>query len=940
MIKTAHFEIFYSAQHHDLGLYYAKIAEKSYLEITRVFSIKPTEKIVVIINDSTDISNGFTTLIPYPYIMIYPVQIGKDESLSESGEWAKELFIHELAHIFQLYPATGYYKWIKPLLGNIVAPNLLTPLWWKEGMAVEIETQLSPQGRSRSYSQDASIRALVNEDKLFKYTLSEANEVLPTWPYGGRPYLFGSMLMGQIAQSKSFNVTTNNLDSLVVNTSSRFPYFIERPIQDLFGHGYESHYFETLSAYQNHAEKQINTLKTKPTSDENSALIDSLTINSKHPRYNLNDKTLAQLVTEKSGKKLIFYTLNNDSKWIRKDLKKLPKNDISSFEFHSKSSKIIYAKTDNVNSKEIFSDLYIYDYNSDQNIQITNSARARNPVWGFNSNEIFFISTFNGKTQLAKLIFNSELLTQTPKSEKVISRNIETLFETPFNERIREVIVLNSNYLLLNISDSQGIFKAYSFDLNLKKLTEYPLKNKQAERFKIKTGKLFFTSTMNGVSNIYYQDLNTKEEYPISNFQTGATEFDILDNLESGFVTVYTSSGFQVITYRPMIFESLPIIKNDFRDRYNYVETIDPEINIEVNDAQSFKYLYPHYFIPFVSTSTNSDGLYFQLITSGQDPLLIHRYNLSLDYDTYIQKSGYNFNYLNSYFEWLLEFDSYKKYRSYGLTTKALEKNETALAVTPDLFSISSHLQMNIGLLTQSTDDSTVETDHIGAFSQILYKDVTQTLFNIYPVKGWSALIRYENNKATDRDTTNSLKDFEQISGAINLYTNTFLPEDHSLAFKLSFLHTPQSVSSRFGTSNVISASFTDSLYPEYLFRGYSLGQFYGNRLVTYNQEYRFPIKVLNKGSGTDPYFLKRINGAIILDGLAVKGAAYDKNKILAAEDMTNSYWSYGAEARLETTLGYLLPVNFILGFYVPMAPKFSDSAQTAISLQIGGFNH
>ena len=70
-------------------------------------------------------------------------------------------------------------------------------------MAVEVETHFSHQGRNRSYFQDAALRALVLDKKLFSYSLAEINEALPTWPYGGRPYLFGSIFMGHLAEIKT-----------------------------------------------------------------------------------------------------------------------------------------------------------------------------------------------------------------------------------------------------------------------------------------------------------------------------------------------------------------------------------------------------------------------------------------------------------------------------------------------------------------------------------------------------------------------------------------------------------------------------------------------------------------------------------------------------------------------------------------------------------------
>jgi len=935
MIITEHFEIFYSAQHQDLGLYYAKIAEESYHEITTVFTEKPTEKIVVIINDSTDISNGFTTLIPYPYIMIYPVQVGPRETLSESGEWAKELFIHELTHVFQLYPARGFYSWLKPIFGTIIAPNMLMPLWWKEGMAVQMETRFSHQGRLRSYYQDAVIRSFVLDDQLFKYTISEINEVLPTWPYGNRPYLFGSLIMQQLDKPTDNPEDVNqNINTLVTHQSERLPYFIEQPMKDLFGYGYESHYFQTIEKYNTHAQGQISSIKNISTTDETFKIIDDQLISSRHPRYNNRDQLLGMIVTEKNGKKLALYKLENSKQWKRLNLKQPPKNDISSFEFHPNRSLIVFAKTDNISSNEIFSDLYLYDYSQDKIIKITNAERARQPQWNGDGNSLFYISTANGRTQIKQMLID-HLDFNTDNDELKLSG--EVLMETSLSQRYHEVIPLKQNQLLYTLVDETGDRKIYKYNLITKENHHLTSLKPQAENFKIIDQNLYYSSTATGVSNIYKYDLSLQTNIAQTNMITGVIDFDI--DGSQGFGTVFTSKGPQVFNYSLSHFSKLPEITHQVRNKYNYQNNPRPDLSLQSQDAVAAKYLYPHYFIPFISTSSNDQSLYLQLMTSGHDPLMIHQYNLSIDYDAFIKKVGYNVNYVNSYYDSSITVQSYRRFKSFGLNTKALEKNQTAIAAIPDLFHISPDIQLMLGLLDQSTDDTYRPTHHTGIFTQILYKDISKTIFDIYPTKGISTLVRYENNRARDRNTTDNLSDYEQLTGSIQYYFSRWLPEDHTLSFKIDFLHTLQNVSSRFGTSNATSSLSSDSGLPEFLFRGYSLGQFYGSRMVTLNQEYRFPIKTLNRGNGTDPYYLKKLNGAFIVDGLAVKGSAYDKNQFVIAEDMHSSYWSYGAEARLETTIGYLLPVNFILGFYIPTAPRYSNSAQTALSLQIGGFN-
>ena len=98
--STEHFKIIYPESQKSLGLHYAKTAEKNLQDLSKIFTEIPPA-ITLIINDSTDLSNGYATVLPYPHIMIFPVPVGEESPLSEAGEWANELLVHELTHIFE-----------------------------------------------------------------------------------------------------------------------------------------------------------------------------------------------------------------------------------------------------------------------------------------------------------------------------------------------------------------------------------------------------------------------------------------------------------------------------------------------------------------------------------------------------------------------------------------------------------------------------------------------------------------------------------------------------------------------------------------------------------------------------------------------------------------------------------------------------------------------
>lgn len=925
ILQTQHFDILHSAEQQDLSLYYAEIAETAYAHLSAVFSTHP-DKITIVLNDSTDSSNGYATVLPYPLIMVYPVQISNQETLSESGEWARELLTHEMTHIFQMYPSKGVYNWLRPIFGTIVSPNLITPSWWKEGMAIEMETRFSPQGRSRSDLQSATLRSLTNDHLLSEFTLAEANEVLKTWPYGNRPYFFGSMIMSEIAQDGGLTA----INHIVERQSERAPYFIEAPVKESLDRTYQDEFNKAMTEQIQRATKQIEKLKTKPLSE--GFTVDDSLLSSRHPRFNETKKILGLVGLKKTGPEIIFYQWNeSEKKYIQDAKQKRLSGTIGTFEFHPHAAQIIFSKIDAVNSKQDFSDLYIYDLQTQIEKRLTHSERAREPVFSDDGSHIVYIKTANGRTEVKILDLATE------KSESI--------FISEVINRTTQAIFIDANELLINQRMQNGEQKLSTLNLKTKSTTQIQTSHRQIRFIKKYQQKIYFTDTANGVANVYSTNLNNpktkffKETFPETHLLTGTSSFDISDT--QLIIGAIGSAGFKVQELNHKLNSGknlkLPVIENEIAARYQFKESAALSVDSTQVEYTVWPKVLPHYWIPFVGTSSTNKGYLIQAQTSGQDPLNQHNYQANLNYETYLEKMGFNFIYLNSVFDWQVAASAKQTQKSYGtLTTTILQKNSYALGILPDVFKISPDLVVNFGAQFDQTDDSILVTEHAGGYLQTTYKTFEQKVFQYYPMSGWGTSLIYENMKA-QKNLGPLLDDYSQLAGTLTGYFSKWLPEDHALMFKIDGIYTFENVSSRFGTSNTQFPILADGLITQFALRGYSAGQFFGSQLLTGTAEYRLPIKNIHKGSGTDPLFIKTLTAAVIVDGLATKGFGVNEFNKLVPTTLSEQYWNAGLEARLSTTIGYFIPMNFILGYYMPFSPTYAKSGQIALSLQLGG---
>lgn len=913
-IRTEHFDVIVSAKQQDLGLYYAHTAEKAYQSLSSVFSNR-TEKIVLIINDTTDEANGFATRIPYPHIMAYTVPVNEHESLSEAGDWARELIVHELTHIFQFEPATGFYSWLRPLFGTIIAPNMLTPLWWKEGMSVEMETQFSPRGRLRSTYQDAAVRSLVLEKKLFEYSIAQANEVLPSWPYGSRSYLFGSLFFSQL------NYDTKNIKStsyLADRQGSRVPYFIEEPMKELTKNTYEMQYLTALHVADKNAKKQIKQLNTVPVS--NIETVSQKNESSLQPRYSSQFKLLAFVENHQGNNRISII----DETQKKLDLKKIPKGEITDLDFHPSEKKIIYSKIDKVDSSYIFSDLHIYDIDADKSERMTHSQRARSVRFSPDGQHAVFVTTFSGQTQLRTIDIKTKAV------KFIINSTMGVRYESP--------IYWDSNTLLASKIDSNGTHRLVKIDLTNKVESYIALNFKQIRFLKKSNNALYFVSSENGVNNIYRSD-DLVSAKPVTHLLTGAWSYDLNTEGNSAWVSLMTENGFKVKKVELSDQrEILPAIESDIQKRYSFNELTDyvPK-KFNVTEYQAAPYLWPTYWIPFISTNSSSKGVFLQAQTTGHDPVRKHQYSLSASYDSELGKGNFSGIYINSTQKIPFKLSSVIQSRALGNYSDIVQTSTHSLSLLPDVFSLNRDLSFEAGLQLQETLYNT-RSQHWGPYVEARYKNFEQNIYQISPESGWGGLLKYEQLYKLSDETNVVARDYEKASFSLVGFASPWLPDRHVIKARASGMLTFSSVFGRYGASSSSTFYEQDGVEPQFVLRGYPAAQFFGRSMWNTNFEYRFPVSNIERGSGTDAYFFKRIVGAVIVDGLGVEGSGLAENLSIRNLRLNESFWNSGIELKLESTIGYVLAMNFVLGYYIPHSPLFASSSQLGLSLQIGGF--
>lgn len=942
-VSFKNFDLIYDAQHQDLAELYAARFEGSLLKLSNIFTDIP-EKTTIVLNDRTDLTNGFAAPIPRPFIMIYPALPGPMETISEYEDWADLIATHEYTHVLAMEPRRGVVKGLYYIYGRLMTPNILLPRWWHEGLAVEMETRFTKRGRLTSNYQDAALRSYSVHNLYESIRLSDINETsIPTWPYGARPYLFGSLLWSDMIAQKGTRIA----NELAWRQGGRAPYFINGPIEDEFQSSYLRLYSEMRDSVEKKSAQQVSQLKTvSPTTALSLNLND---LENFSPVVSPDGLKLAYIAKDDATRRLIQVLSRPStsepfekahlmkgmepahSEWFQES-SPFPKPDLSSspspdgppggtiqrLSWFPDSERFVYDKVDDPNRFREISDLHIFNTKTTKSEQLTFNLRAREPEVSPDGQKIAYVQIQTAKTSLA--LFDI----QTKKSE--------ILYEPKILSRVSYPYFGRENEILFSLHES-GVEKLMRLNLVTKKLDPVL---QQCLQPHFGSGQLI-TCTNNGVSNLYKTDAEFKKLTPLTHSLTAIFTATYDSHRQEYYVSEMTSSGLRLgriaKTDADRLPTNLPTIKPIFADRYEKVASESKVLEkssadfTQAEDYSPWSYLIPTYWIPSVYSTGNRSA--FSFSTGSSDPLSKHSYNLFAAYDDGTKKTSHSFSYLNNTTsaQVLATSSDLTYYLIDQLNEMRTQKSQ--ILATWQLLFLKPEWEGGFGWtwLTKHLNQS--HNYQLGPTLYLSYLDYTMGGAQISPESGWGGTLAY-----TKFLPSAGRLDYNLVEVSAVKYFSKWLRKHHVFMAKFQGQYIDRIVPAANYTQTQAFMLFTNTNLAQYLMRGYPPGTFLGRSLGVGNFEYRFPIRSIYRGSGTLPLYFKRAHAALVMDGLIAEGSAYN-SKTLTYEPILSgkTYWNYGAELKVDTTVGYHIPLTWTFGVYTPADQELTKGSQFLIHL-------
>ncbi len=195
--ESDNFIIFFPQDYENQARELTYYLEKHAPEIEDLTGNQIDDRIVLTLEDTGLLTNGFADPIN-TRIGIFTNNPDAFSGLASYESWLRMVGIHELTHILHMNNVSGGSELTTAIFGNALSPNIHSPLWLIEGIAVYAESQISGhEGRLSGGQYDAILSQKAALNKM--PSISEMTYNHNYFP-AGHQYLYGAAFFRYLAE--------------------------------------------------------------------------------------------------------------------------------------------------------------------------------------------------------------------------------------------------------------------------------------------------------------------------------------------------------------------------------------------------------------------------------------------------------------------------------------------------------------------------------------------------------------------------------------------------------------------------------------------------------------------------------------------------------------------------------------------------------------------
>ena len=932
-LETPHFLIHYHQGGEDLAQRAARVAEDVHIRLVPRIKWEPKEKTHIVLVDAMDEANGMSSPFPYNQMILFLTQPSGTEGfgLTAVDDWLHLLITHEYTHILQLDMVASLPEGLQSVFGRLYFPNLFQPVWLIEGLATYEETEQTGGGRGRSPGSDMVLRMAALEDA---FPPLDRMSVFPdSWPSGQVPYLFGESFTRFIAERYG----RKKLAEISEAYSGRwFPFLVESTAERSLGTEYSGLWEGWQRSLKERYEKVSRALMAQGVTPSDPLTRKGFVVTG--PEFSPDGKLLAFSVVEGDEYPSV-YAAASDGSGQRKLVENVFPSSASGsgLAWSPDGSRLFFTKLEIERNTNAYDDLYAVDVRSGKESRLTRGLRARDPHLSPDGTTLVFVMNRMGMTRIAMLRLDA--LRGLPAGERDVvpvtpwsADQYETPRWSPDGSRIAVGVWQPGGWRDIRILDTAGrtvgeVTRDRAVDCG-------PAWSRDGMY-------LFFSSDRTGIFNIYAYEISAKRMLQVTNVVGGAFAPSAAPDGRTLAFSSYSSRGYDIHTIQlnPAAWRSA----EPYYERYPVAAYEDKAVQTSSSPYSAISTIYPRFWLPWFSYSYES-GTMPGALTWGQDVVQRHQYLAQAYYGPKNGRLWYGIDYF--YDGWyptvhLHASDTdvtYGDFFSDPQGTRDYVERERWLGASliVPLIKFGSQHALTIGY--QRTDLSNLSevppwpgyagelpAEGVLASARLgyLYNSSRRYAFSISPEDGRTVAAGVERFG----DALGSEFSFTKYSADWYEFLN--LPWRHQVLLLHAFGGTstgspPPQGAFHLGGDNPgdITLSLDDQTVS---LRGYPANVLRGQKALFGSLEYRFPVVNVEEGSGTTPFFYRRLHGAVFFEAGSAWSGGYSGSSDLRR--------SVGAEARLDMTFAYYVPIT--IRFVVAKGLDQSGESQAYLGLWV-----
>lgn len=908
-LTTPHFRVHYHAGEEALARRTAQTAERLQPRLSRDLAWRPGGRTDLVLDDESDLANGFATAFPYDRMQIYAVPPDAVDGLEDYGDWLNLLVTHEYTHVLHLDKAHGAPGVMRYIFGRnpLLFPNLFQPTWMTEGLATWEETDRKAgvgRGQSALYEMYMRMEVVSGVKPFDQVSMSGMTD----WPAGIIPYLYGvhfyqfleqrfgpKAYLGLIAEYSDnivpFRLQSNFRGVLGWDTDTLWPAF-KRYLWSRYDPQIAAIRHGGITAGERLTRYGYRTGAPRLAADGRLYYIRSDDLH--RP---------AIMVREAGGDSRVLAHVHPDARLDLDD-----------------RTGLLVAQPELCESRYLYYDLYRVDPDSGAMRRLTRCGRYHFGAWSPGGGRIAAARIAQERSALVLLDADGTRLRTLWTGERGVV--LSALDWTPDGKAV----------IAAMFRPGSG-WNLERFDLDnrrWRKLTDDPV-IETTPRVGDEGRYLYYSSAHGGVYNLRRMDLRTGESTTLTNVLGGA------------FAPVPAANG--VLYYRGYTADGYDIFRLDAPSRAPMPASHAPPLpkpataasaggtRYPVDDYSPWRSLLPRWWMPTLYAT--EDLLQVGAYTTGNDALDIHEYLLSLNYESQYDLVGGGLSYA---YDQRYRF-SYQRWHSFdfvnGNTDKleSIRRHDQAEAVVsfPRVrvdYLLAAHLGVgwqwdrDVERPAGGPEDPEKRDALVGA--AVTWNNTVEPPRAISPGGGRDIRVTAETS-----DVLNS--DFSGEVYSLDWHEYLDLWGKHVLALRVAGgWGTDRPRPFELGGANPVSEGpLTDTFLfnrRDYPLRGYPTGldRLTGRRMQLNSAEWHFPIATVQRAFTVPFVGLHRLHGDMFVDN----GTAWS-----AGRDPAGYATGAGTELFADLNAFYIINLRLGLGF----ARGFDEGGENQVYLTLSG---